>query len=1348
MQNDVMPSCLDREVTRSDKDAFGHRHLSLALRSLIESKSYSPPFSIGLLGGWGTGKSTIKELYLSDLGNDQTKVSGRTRSERYHALTFNAWRFGGEGIKRALLRQVFLELGGDDEDLRDYLYREIRQTRQRRKTWWQYTVEMIKVWAMPIPVFLISLLILAALLTLTLWLIPIDNDIAQAIIGAALTGAYSYLLKQFKSPPISPFDPVTRIELPSTSAEQYEDLLLNQLSKYKSGNGKHCERLLIFVDDLDRLSADEMVQGLDAIRTFMEIPPKALPEGIGLVFVISCDEDRVAAALARGRRQADLPGTVFTRSDARRYLDRIFQFRLEIPPFPRMDMRQYASEKLKELGGIMADLEERNVPLENVVDRMIHVDVQSPRNALQIVNAFSQAWWLAKKRETDGLGTDRSGGLHEGAVTDHPIALGVLSALKVDYPDFYSDLQSEPELIQRFTDVLVREKPLEDQPPATQHLLRSKYLQDKSDSEVQPEFRPLRRFLANLVGLRWPDSMQPLLLLSEDPISRKYGATAQKIYEAFVSGDTKGVLEGFGRSTDKSLLQVHEARLIHQMTEDLNRESETRRVNAARVLADLVERIPSESSRVLVGPLCRQLADSPDLRFQLGLDKIAQLLTIAEPIDRVAVSSRLVDEVLCLEGDMPFRLATMEPPNLDEAIVIVRQTVDLALTTRSHDGLDAQSDRQLLSWLEGRIISANGSEYQFPFIDFESWMNNHENHLLPDLRERYTALLLAELESDEGSNIDISSAVTRAKKVFSLLWNAGEDSRSILWKQLPRFAALQEQEAVTAACDVMVIHNDAPEPTSVSAFIVALAQRLKKEAEDDDWSLDLKFCAETLKTILQTRIHDLNDEAGQSLAELVDEWSTTEENSAMACNVLTQMLQADMKQAMPVIDAWVPRLLSELPTECVKFLSKLFPNLSDKRQAALIAQLQPIVSTDNIAKRAGGSFRAFLEGIPSTAWKSANLVAYLDQLLPQVAARHNNPHEYLTIVFPVVAKLLSHATPSVVGAMLQNLFTNAKAQTNLYAWLHHRMAQRWPEASDEFAPYNPVQIFADAHQFAIAQSAHSSEGLLLSMWQMLERTLVPQSNRTQLIEAVVSTWIASPGKAIDMFRKGVTDLVPQQIANLLDGINWQEEEQAELIHEAWAAIAATLDSSDAVKSTNSILLKGPCGPDHKPDEGLKIWLDAQAGPAEDLFSELLTQDNLDDSHRSRVWSQIRDRSDDLGSEFFIEVIPQVLSLPSVEQTARTILSDVEALSPIQRSTDTKARLSQRLMENIHNASTKTIKAEIASLCNKLSGQASLKSLQTEQLADIDLEILHSKFPGASVLKKIDKSRKKESEKST
>ena len=93
-----MPAVLDRQIASEKQDAFGHRHFAQALRSLIEADRHTPPFSIGLLGGWGTGKSSIKELYTRGLEDDASTSSsgGVPRKDRFKSITFNAWRFGGK----------------------------------------------------------------------------------------------------------------------------------------------------------------------------------------------------------------------------------------------------------------------------------------------------------------------------------------------------------------------------------------------------------------------------------------------------------------------------------------------------------------------------------------------------------------------------------------------------------------------------------------------------------------------------------------------------------------------------------------------------------------------------------------------------------------------------------------------------------------------------------------------------------------------------------------------------------------------------------------------------------------------------------------------------------------------------------------------------------------------------------------------------------------------------------------------------------------------------------------------------------------------------------------------------
>lgn len=1353
--NDLMPACLDRQISMVDRDAFGHRHFAQALQSLIESETYSPPFSIGLLGGWGTGKSTIKELYIGSLLDDARKNNaGCTRSHRTHTITFNAWRFGGreQDIKRALLRHVYQELGGDEDNLQDRLFRQVTEFRAETKGWNQYTWEVLKAWAMPIPAFLVSLLLLLGMLFLALTFLPIEGELAQSLLVISLVGAYSYILRQIKSPPVSSHIPVTRIDLPITTAEQYEDLLLDQIRRFKSGQsqtpegkwGTGCERLVVFVDDLDRLSAEEMVLGLDAVRTFMEIPENRLPNGLGLVFVISCDESRVADALSKGRRQGDLPGTVFNQSDARRYLDRIFQFRLEIPPFPRQDMRQYAIQQMSQLDSIVSDLHARGVSIETVIDRMIHIGVQNPRNALQIVNAFAQAWWLAKKRETEELGTDRPGGLHEGAVTGHPVTLGALSAIKVNFPDCYEDLQSDPSFLHRLTDVLVRGASIEDQPRATQQLLVERYLrktEEGSTYEVRQEHRPLRQYLASLIGLRWPESLQSFLLLSEDPVTRKFGSKASTIYEGFVSGDTQGVLEGFGRHVDNHELKPEEARLLAQMVENLRHETRTRRDNASRVIADLIDRLPNAIRHLLLGPLCRELGDSGELRSLLGLNKLAKVLVAAHKDDQRVVASRLIEDILVGEEEVRFRLESMEPPNLEEAVGFAKQAVDIALPIRRDNSLDPSADALLQNWLIKRTVSIGGKSYQVPFSDLENWMNEHEGHLLNSLGLRYIDILAEDYEGEDSPEFDVTRANIRVEKVFESLKVAGENSRSDLWPRLTRYVALQQAGAAKVAWKTMGKCQDLPNGVEISNFVSAFVLRLTKATESEAWDLELQDATTILLSIIRSRLFDLNEDALRGLAELAVLWSQQEKMPEVSCDVLNQLALVQGEEYQSVIDNWVGRLIGDLPVSCVKDVAHKFSELEPTTQERVAAQLKKVVSSDNIDESTADQYKAFVENLSDADWEREALKSHLEKLAAQIGERYANPNGYLDRIFPIFARLLQYVTPATLGSVLHRLFSQSKGQPKLHVWLHSWMVGRWPEKVDALSPYDPVQIFNDGRDVVVSQPQESNQGILRSLGDLVTRGLVPSELRSGVIEAVCATWSADPKEAVDIMVQEFGDLSPVQASNLVDGIDWTREEHEEFLVKVWRAVVNKQSTIIRVETTIRLLEKGLRGPEIEPDRGLRVWLDTQGEDRLQILRQAIHQPELNDIHRLRLW-RYSISVGALDAQFFIDVIPGIVQMASVEETAKQIFADFEAVSAFMRSFDDRSRLAASLMNAFPKATTKTIKSNIAEWCKKLNGDVSLRALEGNDLDDEDLKILESRFGHSSALKKFEKRRRK------
>jgi KAP-like P-loop domain-containing protein len=1321
----LMPSALDREIDSPELDAFGHRHFALALRSIVESESHKPPYSVGLLGGWGTGKSTIKSLYLQDLREDEIRgSSGLKRSTEIRSITFNAWRFGGEDIKRALLRHVYLELDGSPQDLEDRLFHEIRESTEKRRTFLDYVRASWESVAYQLTLVSIVLAVIAGISKAMFWALQITGSTEKTALAAIVTLVAGYLFKQVKPLGVQPARPMTRVDRPVGSSEQFEDMLLAQLAVYKKKGGKNCSRLVVFVDDLDRLSSEEMVQGLDAIRTFMEIPSGKVPAGFGLVFVISCDEDRIADALSRGRRGADMPGSVSTVSDARRYLDRIFQFRLEIPPFPRRDMREYATKAISSLTTLEESLGGPEV-VNAVVSRMIHPGIQSPRGALQVVNAFAQSWWLAALREDGGASAKRPGGLHGGAVTDHPVALGALCSLRVCFPDFYSDLEQEPTLLHHLTQVSLRGAAPESVPRRVFELLDREYVEvgDDSTTRMRSKHRSLRQYLSSLIGVRWPQSLLPLIQLTEDPITRKYGRNSSAIYESFASGDTQGVLEGFGREVDNRDLAEEEARMLFGMTEDLASDSEDRQVNGSRVIAELIERIPSSSRALLLGPLCRKLNDSQDLRSQVGTDSVARVVCQAPSAERGPVVAKLIGDALPLKGAMLTRLPSMEAPSLEEAIGIARTVVSLALDTRRDIGLDPPADKHLLSWLSSRVVRATEGEFEIPFGELEDWLGEHESHLLDGLGEDYLELLAVQFGAAEAGAFDQEAACSRAEIILEGLWSTGEESRDAYWRHIAEFAAPHDDYGFGLAMKHLVLRREHAGTAALSKVVSAASERLMETPLD---GASVSLGGQALAEVIEDKASELSPDAVDGVARLTVRLGEDASQVAIACRLFSGAADASISNVGPVLEEWMPRILTDLPEEASKAIASRYGKLNADTQTVICTELDK-AAQHGIDKEQGQRYGVFAGAISAEDWASDNLQTHLTQVLNKVASSHANPSRYLHWIFPSVVQVAQHADAGVYGSMLHSLFANAKGQTDYYAWLHSWMARRWPKSSPELSPYSPETIFADAHAFASAHPGSAGENLLNSMKGMVSRGVVEPSSIDKLISAACAVWKVDPGEAIGVLEDEPDALTTTQFVGLLANLDTSEDVAVGQWTRVTARVGEDIPSDRACALTQALAESPQSAGSEDPDLGLSIWLGALGDRSAQTLTSTITAEGIAEATRRRLWEQALKMLDAFDADQLVEVVAVILTSQSSEETIRSVLESGDAIKSALASQDAHSKLSTSLTSSYSELPTKSAKNCALQIAKSLVGAAALEGLDPGRMDGDDLAAVESTF---------------------
>lgn len=1333
-KSDFMPSILDREIASKTDDAFGHQDFADALRSLIESEHNHPPFSIGLLGSWGTGKSTIKSLYLTDLADDaQTDAQKRKRNQRIKALTFNAWRYGGSNdIKRALLRHVFLELGGNEQTLKDELYSQIRREFLSPKSWKDIWLEIYEkgIWNLiPVSAFLVILLLTVLV---TSRVLGVKDDIAVGLIALAFSFAGALFTKYSEGMfSIARYSKATRIEMPKTSSEEYEELLVKQIGLFKRKHKKF-ERLVIFVDDLDRLSAHEMVDGLDAIRTFMELPEDALPPDFGIVFVVSCDENRIAEALKGRDMNSDLPGAVTDRNYARKYLDRIFQFRLETLPFPKQDMRNFAHQHLENSAqDVLKKIKDNGGGIAGVVDSMIHLDVSSPRNALQIINTFIQAWWLAIKREFEGPGTQRPGGLLPGAITKHPKTLAVLCALKVDFPYFYYDLQEEPDLIRFFTEVFVQKgRQFDDLPPKPKYFL-SKYCKD---NELLPDHNSLRRYLGSLRGLRWPDSIQPFLQLTQDPITRKYGGRATQILKALVSGDTTGFLQELGRDKDNEPIKGDDARLMANIIEDLEGESESRRNNATFVVSSISKRIPEGYQHQLLHPLCRQLELTRDFRSLIGVSAIAALLDKVHQDYQKHIVSLLIEDAFDEKQGFSLFLQTMQPPSLDEAKQMAETIASMALSVWDNHGLPSDSQKALCNWFLRRSIAIGKEATTLPYDFLEQSMQEYQDILLPELGSKYTDLFIGELENDRTAKINLPAGLQRCNIVFNRLWEAGEDDRPIMWEQLTRMVSVSKGEAITFAWNYANRHKAGAGGLHISLFAESFSKRLLKDIQEKDkWGIEeLEEGVKILLQIVSTRANDLEDPALKSLTDLAIAYSIDEITASYSIDILTILEKEYREGAQEVIMKMTSNFFTELPDSGISWLAKNFHDLLNETERQQVQQtLDKLLSQSNVNDIASQKYARFFGDLIPASYDTDEIQGHIQHAYQMLQNKQNEFDGFVKMVFQTMVTMLKFKVPNNVGGNLQQVFDHAQSQPAWLAWLHKTIAEYWPQ---KLPGINMSTIFNNGLSVATSNPAQQDmDGILLSLSELINRKAVPaDGNVVRLLKLACDLWPYHRVEAAKVLKSFEEFPELTAIAGLMKSIKPDDESAFSDLQSTWKHIAMYLSGEQLQQTTSFILANSMNGPEDEPDKALITWLDSMSVDACNEVLRVCFEDNqINDDHKDRLWSQAVNIGKKLGKEGFLNTIPSLFAYDAIPKTQNTIIESIDKINAMFVTVSEKSLLAKSLFDAFLKAPSLEMKRRLSDWLHSIGGEAQLSQLSTDALSagKDDIKILMETFPG-------------------
>lgn len=397
----------------TEKDALDFTPYVETLADIIQTGN--TPLTIGVFGGWGSGKTSLMRMVQNGIPDSEYKGLPKD----YTIVWFDAWKYDKEDtLWRAFLLRILTALKETAssqgqpveafEKLQSLLYREM---------------ELEKVGGVKIDLAKLGGVTAKSLVQLSLSFIP-----GIAPLTKLVEGLQSGVAKDVDEAAAAIQRERTKVYIEQIQfLEKFQDTFRELVKEHVSPN-----RLVVFVDDLDRCLPEKAIQVLEAIKLFLDVQD--------CVFILGIDQDVIARGIemkykdVKDRQAAD--GKPHFTIEGIKYLEKIIQLPFQIPPVIQDDMGKF----VQELSNEWPHEECHKVFAEGLGD--------NPRQIKRTVNTFLMLSKLAVKREKKLKGQVK------------PIRLAKVVAIQAAHPDLFNLLlKEEPRYLRELEDYFRAELP-------------------------------------------------------------------------------------------------------------------------------------------------------------------------------------------------------------------------------------------------------------------------------------------------------------------------------------------------------------------------------------------------------------------------------------------------------------------------------------------------------------------------------------------------------------------------------------------------------------------------------------------------------------------------------------------------------------------------------------------------------------------------------------------------------------------------------------------------------------------------------------------------------------------------
>lgn len=308
------------------------------------------PVTIGLLGNWGSGKSTILNLI-------ENKINSCSDKGNIVSIFVNAWMFEGYDDAKTALMEVILRAIEENKSISQNLGDKFKKLRDR--------VDWIR---------LGGLVLKGIPMMLSL---SMGNPLPLLLEGIKeINWKDEKELEKLQNAILKTKDLIK---------ESGQDNVVENIRKFREEfeqliSDSKIDNLIIIIDDLDRCNPDRIVETLEAIKLFLSVKKTT--------FIIAMDEDVIRYSIKRKYPHIEKDDIDISKD----YLEKIIQLPIRIPELSDLEVKNYmllliCEMFLKEskLDELLTKLKEKNI--------FVKGEIINQNDILSILDLEKQSEW-------------------------------------------------------------------------------------------------------------------------------------------------------------------------------------------------------------------------------------------------------------------------------------------------------------------------------------------------------------------------------------------------------------------------------------------------------------------------------------------------------------------------------------------------------------------------------------------------------------------------------------------------------------------------------------------------------------------------------------------------------------------------------------------------------------------------------------------------------------------------------------------------------------------------------------------------------------------------------------------